>query len=106
MLVCGPHNPTGFLFAPEAWLEVVAIAREAGVWLFSDEVYRGLEHDPGDRLPQGGAEAFCERLVGDTGILLVPSSRFDYGDAHLRIGYGRRDLPEALDELEAYLARG
>jgi len=198
----------------EAWLEVVEIARQAGVWLFSDEVYRGLEHDPADRLPaacdlyeravslnclskayglpglrlgwlashdrflmgelaafkdylticppapseflggiavrnserlfsrsrnrlvanldllegfmerhedrfswrrpragsttfprlrQGGAEAFCDELLRHTGIMLVPSTRFDCGDGHLRFGYGRRDFPEVLAELEDYL---
>jgi aspartate/methionine/tyrosine aminotransferase len=199
ILVCVPHNPTGFLLGREAWREVVEIAREAGVWLFSDEVYRGLEHDPADRLPAacdlyeravsldclskacglaglaafkdyltictpapseflgglavrhsealyarsrtrllanldllegflerrrdlfrwrrpragstafprllgGGAEAFCEALVRDTGIMLVPSTRFDCGDGHLRFGYGRRDFPEGLALLEAHLA--
>ncbi len=214
ILVCAPHNPTGYLFPREAWLEVVDIARRAGIWLFSDEVYRGLEHDPAERLPaacdlyeravslnclskayglaglrlgwlathdrfllgelaafkdylticssapseclgaiavrhsealfarsrarlvanldlleafmerqaerfqwarpragsttfprlrRGGAEVFCEALVRETGILLVPSTRFDCGDAHLRFGYGRRDFPEGLAELEAYL---
>jgi aspartate/methionine/tyrosine aminotransferase len=214
ILVCVPHNPTGFLFGQEAWLEVVEIARAAGVWLFSDEVYRGLEHDPADRLPaacdryeravslnclskayglaglrlgwlathdrfllgelaafkdyltictpapseflgaiavrhsealftrsrnrlaanldlleafmdrhqdrfawqrpragsttfprlrQGGAEAFCAGLLRETGIMLVPSGHFDHGDAHLRFGYGRRDFPEVLEQLERFL---
>ena len=35
--------------------------------------------------------------------MLVPSTRFDCGDAHLRFGYGRRDFPEGLAQLEAYL---
>ena len=214
ILVCGPHNPTGFLFEPQAWLEVVEIARAAGVWLFSDEVYRGLEHDPATRLPQacdlyeravslnclskayglaglrlgwvathdpfllrelaahkdyltictpapseflgaiavrhaealftrsrerlvanldlleafferhpdtfswqrpragsttfprylkGSAEAFCEDLVRRAGIMLVPSTQFQYGDAHLRFGYGRADLAEGLERLEEQL---
>ena len=214
ILTCAPHNPTGFLFEPQAWLEVIEIAREAGVWLFSDEVYRGLEHDPADRLPaacdlyeraislnclsksyglaglrlgwiathdrflhrelaafkdyltictpapseflgaiavrhsdqlfersrqrlvanldtleaffdrhpehfqctrpragstcfprylRGSAEQFCDTLVQDTGIMLVPSTKFDYGDAHLRFGYGRADLPEVLAELDVHL---
>jgi aspartate/methionine/tyrosine aminotransferase len=215
ILVCSPHNPTGYLFDPDVWREVVAIASQAGVWLLSDEVYRGLEHDPAQRLPaacdlyeravslnclskayglaglrlgwmathdrylraelaafkdylticnsapseflgtiaarhsealfdrsrrrlvanldlleafmerradtfawrrpragsttfprlrQGGAEAFCAELLRDTGIMVVPSGRFDYGDAHVRIGYGRQNFPQVLGELEQYLA--
>jgi aspartate/methionine/tyrosine aminotransferase len=46
-----PHNPTGSLPRREEWDRLVEIAREAGVLLFSDEVYRFLEHDPADRLP-------------------------------------------------------
>lgn len=216
ILVCGPHNPTGFLFEPDAWQRVIEIARKHGLWLFSDEVYRGLEHDPAQRLaaavdryekavslnclsktqglpglrlgwiatrdaglydrlaafkdhlticnsapseflgrialrhtpalwernrsllqanlglleaffqrqPQwfrwrcpragtttfprflgGDAQAFCDRLIEDTGIMLVPSSCFDLAEAHLRFGYGRVNLPEVLPRLEAWLAR-
>ena len=214
ILICGPHNPTGFLLDAGAWQEVLDIARSAGVWLFSDEVYRGLEHDPGTRLAaacdryeraislnclsksyglaglrlgwvathdpflfnqlaafkdyltictpapseflgaiavrhsetlftrsrtrllanldllqafferhpdlfswrrphagsttfprylQGSADAFCETLVQQSGIMLVPSSRFEHGDAHIRFGYGRADLPLALEDLESHL---
>jgi aspartate/methionine/tyrosine aminotransferase len=46
-----PHNPTGSLPRREEWDRLVELAREAGVLLFSDEVYRFLEHDPADRLP-------------------------------------------------------
>ncbi len=46
-----PHNPTGSLLRREEWDRLVELAREAGVLLFSDEVYRFLEHDPADRLP-------------------------------------------------------
>ena len=46
-----PHNPTGFLPDAEVFGEVVEIARDADAYLFSDEVYRLLEHDPSERLP-------------------------------------------------------
>ncbi len=46
-----PHNPSGFLPAAKVFEEVIEIAREADAYLFSDEVYRFLEHDPSDRLP-------------------------------------------------------
>ncbi|NNF99146.1 MAG: aminotransferase class I/II-fold pyridoxal phosphate-dependent enzyme [Desulfobacteraceae bacterium] len=47
---------------------------------------------------------FCKDLVEETGIMLVPSSLFDYGDRHVRIGFGREDLPQVLDRFGAYLA--
>jgi aspartate/methionine/tyrosine aminotransferase len=46
-----PHNPTGTQMSRATFQRVVELARERGIILFSDEVYQGLEHDPGDRLP-------------------------------------------------------
>ncbi|HSH01732.1 MAG TPA: aminotransferase class I/II-fold pyridoxal phosphate-dependent enzyme [Anaerolineae bacterium] len=46
-----PHNPTGFLPTRAELERIVAIVREAGVWLFSDEMYRLLEFDEAERLP-------------------------------------------------------
>lgn len=214
IVVSVPHNPTGFLFTPDAWQRVIDIAQHHGVWLFSDEVYRGLEHDPATRLPAacdryeravsldglaksyalaglrigwlacrdrallaevvaykdylticnaapseqlailavkhaetlftrsrerlvknldhlatflarhrnlfawtrphagttalvrvrgGHATAFCEGLLRRAGVMLVPSTHFGSGDEHVRFGYGRANLPEALAALEAAL---
>jgi aspartate/methionine/tyrosine aminotransferase len=49
--VNSPHNPTGTQM-PRAVLErIVELLAERSIVLFSDEVYRGLEHDTADRLP-------------------------------------------------------
>jgi aspartate/methionine/tyrosine aminotransferase len=209
-----PHNPTGTLM-PRAVLErLVELCSERGAWLFCDEVYRELEHDPEDRLPGacdlyeraislgsmsktyglpglrlgwlasrdrgalervlefkyytticssapsellseiairnrdvlagrnrqivldnlplldaflerhastfswvrptaspigfprvegvGDVAAFCERLVAETGVLLLPGSVYDEPD-HVRVGYGRVNMPEALARLEDWL---
>jgi aspartate/methionine/tyrosine aminotransferase len=50
------------------------------------------------------ADRFSARLVESTGVLLLPSSTFGFGDAHVRIGLGRTDLPVALAKLEDALA--
>ena len=47
--------------------------------------------------------AFCEQLVAETGIMLVPSRMFQYGDHHIRVGFGRENLPEVLMRFEDYL---
>lgn len=39
---------------------------------------------------------FCEWLVQETGIMVVPSRLFQYGDHHIRIGYGRKNFFEVL----------
>src|SRR6185312_548970 len=46
-----PHNPTGFIPGVEFIRELSALAEQHGFIIFSDEVYRGLEADPADRLP-------------------------------------------------------
>jgi aspartate/methionine/tyrosine aminotransferase len=210
-----PHNPTGWLPAREEFAEMVAMARGCGARVFSDEMYRFLEHEPAQRLPSAvelwdqaislsgmskslglaglrigwlctrdaallermaafkdyiticssapseilaliglraratilqrhrariarnleqldrffarhrrtfrwqrpragtvglvrlcaplRATSFCERALERGGVMLVPSTLFDYGDEHVRIGFGREDLPEALARLEAVI---
>jgi aspartate/methionine/tyrosine aminotransferase len=210
-----PHNPTGILPAHDEWRSLVDLVARAGAWLFSDEMYRGLELDaparlasgcdlyeraitlcglsktyglPGlrtgwlalqdttlrDRIlgwkdytticasapsealaqialsagetlaarnvqiirdnlalaeaffarwpgtfrwnrPQAGsvalvglrsgsAHAFCQRLLAEQGVLLLPSGGLGFGDGHLRFGFGRRSFPEALTQLDRYLS--
>jgi len=214
LVICAPHNPTGYLPSREVFDAIVAFARRHGLWLFSDEVYRGLEHDPADRLPaacdvyeraislgalskthglaglrlgwiatksaqvlermstfkdyltisnsapseylstiavrhtdaliernvsivranlrvlddffarhadrfewhrpragtigfvrlkRGHAAQFCAELLERTGVLLLPSTLIDHGDAHVRLGFGRRNMPEVVGLLDAYL---
>ncbi|MBI5538245.1 MAG: aminotransferase class I/II-fold pyridoxal phosphate-dependent enzyme [Deltaproteobacteria bacterium] len=219
LIVCNfPHNPTGYLPCREEFDELVQIARQAGVHLFSDEMYRFAEHDESARLPSAaeayergvalgglskafglpglrvgwlltrdsalrerilrlkdytticasapsevlasialrardrilernvgllrrnlqtldgflqahshafewlrpragsvgfarvhagqGAARFCESLVRETGVMLLPSTVYDWGDRHVRFGFGRADLPAAIAKLEGWMARG
>ena len=47
-----PNNPTGTVPERAAFDSLVELCRKHGIWLFSDEVYRGLERSDADRLPQ------------------------------------------------------
>ncbi len=217
LVVNCPHNPTGYLMSREKQQAIITIARTHHLLLFSDEVYRFLEHDAHDRLPaacdlyenavslgvmsktyglaglrigwiatrnrdiytqmaafkdylsicnsapseflsivalrhrdaiarrnldivhanldlldtffaqhtdlfdwqrpkasstaflrlkgEGSAEAFCRDVVESQGVLLLPSTCFDYGDKHFRIGFGRKNLPEALEHFDHYLSK-
>src|ERR1700743_2561233 len=49
-----PRNPTGKVISRETLDALVAMARERGIYLFSDEVYRGVERRPEMMPPQGG----------------------------------------------------
>ncbi|MBN1810198.1 MAG: aminotransferase class I/II-fold pyridoxal phosphate-dependent enzyme [Anaerolineae bacterium] len=48
---------------------------------------------------------FCEKLVSEIGIMLVPSSTFHFGDHHIRIGFGRENLPDVIERFAEYLER-
>ncbi len=52
-----------------------------------------------------GADAFCQALIQEAGIMLVPSRVFGFGDAHVRVGFGRENLPEVIHHLAGYLSR-
>jgi len=218
IVINAPHNPTGMLPDRATFADVLAIADEAGVHLLVDEVYRFLELDEGDRLPNGGdasehgislgvmsksfampglrigwlatrdrdvltrcaafkdytticsaapsevlaliglrardtvlarsreivaanldrldaffddwadrfswvrprggsvgfprltvpgvsIDAWAAELVASEGVLLLPASQFGYGGNHFRLGFGRTDLPVALERLERHAVR-
>ena len=50
LIVNFPHNPTGFLPSHEEFKQLVDLARERGIWLYSDEMYRGLEYERSEKL--------------------------------------------------------
>jgi len=210
-----PHNPTGYLMSRAKLAQVVDFARAHKLWLFSDEVYQGMEYREEDRLPaacdlyekavslgvmsktyglaglrigwiatqdeklyqkmmafkdylsmcnsapgeflatlalrqkekivrrnmgiirenldmlngffaryqnlfnwqapkagaiafpglkQGlEAEKFCLDLLDKKGVLLLPSPNYDFGDRNFRLGFARRNMPQALGQLDNYL---
>jgi aspartate/methionine/tyrosine aminotransferase len=46
-----------------------------------------------------GVYALAQRLLAQEGLMILPSTVFDYGDAHWRIGLGRKNVPELLERL-------
>jgi aspartate/methionine/tyrosine aminotransferase len=210
-----PHNPTGLLMPPQTFRRVLELAAHQGIYVFCDEVYRELEHDPATRLPaacdfyeralslgsvsktyglpglrlgwlacrdgaflqkivslkhytticasapsefltalamrhrqkfidrnlqtvlrnlrqlsaffsrradifawttpnastigfarfkpQQDVQAFCENLVRESGVLLLPGTVYDE-PRHIRFGYGRRNMPESVSQLDSWLA--
>ena len=41
--ICNPNNPTGAILSDEATDAIIRIARDAGAWLYVDEIYQGAE---------------------------------------------------------------
>ena len=55
----------------------------------------------------GDDEAFAEALLESEGVAVVPGSVFGAGgEGHLRVSYatGMRDLKEAMNRMEAFVA--
>lgn len=210
-----PHNPTGYLPSKEKFKQIAEIARQHNIYLFSDEVYRGLEYNSQDQLPAAAdiyqmgislgvmsktfglaglrigwlvinepklfkqvagfkdyiticssapseilsiialknrhrivkrnldiikqnlyllddffarhsqilswrrpkagciafpkllaktsSDQFCRRVLEKVGVLLLPSSKYDFGQKHFRIGYGKANFKEGLLKLERFL---
>ncbi len=46
---------------------------------------------------------FSNKLIEKTGIMTVPSEMFEFEGKYIRIGFGRRNLPEILNKLDYFL---
>jgi aspartate/methionine/tyrosine aminotransferase len=55
-------------------------------------------------VPGVAIDDWAADLVQAEGVLLLPGSQFGYGGNHFRLGFGRTDLPVALERLEAHAA--
>ena len=54
------------------------------------------------------AKAFSERVLADTGILLLPQDNYPFTDParqHVRVGTGRATCKDVLALLDAYLTK-
>ena len=86
-----PHNPTGAHIDATTQRRLVEIADDAGAILFSDEVYRGLEYDEGERLP---AAADLSPAAVSLGVMSKA-----YAMAGLRIGWVATRNAQLLDRI-------
>ena len=62
LVVNFPHNPTGFLPTEAEFDSIVQFAKQHDLWLFSDEMYRGLEFGERPRLPSA-SERYSKSIV-------------------------------------------
>ena len=89
-----PHNPTGMLMGREDLDALIALCREHGLYLLSDEVYYGVELDPGNRMPQIAD-------IYERGISLNVMSKA-YGMPGLRVGWIASQDKALLQKVERY----
>lgn len=55
------------------------------------------------RLLGEDVDSFCHELFTRVGVLLLPGTVYDDEGNHFRIGFGRKNLPEAVTRLEDFL---
>jgi aspartate/methionine/tyrosine aminotransferase len=89
-----PHNPTGFLPDLDFIHELSDLSERHGFMIFSDEVYRGLELDPCDRLP-----AVAD--INDRAVSLGVMSK-TFGLAGLRIGWVATRNARIFNDMAAF----
>lgn len=91
-LICinSPNNPTGYTFTEEEMKRIAAIARKNNLYVFCDEVYKGIELD-GVKRPW-----FAD--IYEKGVSLGVMSKA-YGLAGLRIGWVASRDKEILEKM-------
>lgn len=72
------------------------------------ELFRWIEPKAGNIgfikiLFSKNVDEFCLDLIEKKGVLLLPSTTYNYGTQHFRIGFGRKNFPKALSLLEEYV---
>ncbi len=66
MIITQPDNPTGTVASRARIEEVASIARDYGLWVIADEIYRDLTYTPSDFV--GIAEFLPERTIVTSGL--------------------------------------
>lgn len=86
-----PHNPSGAFITRAELIELARFCDQNNILLFSDEMYRGLEQDPEDRLPCASVLSMnCISLSGMSKSFALPG---------LRIGWMVCRNPEIREKL-------
>ncbi|HWW83651.1 MAG TPA: aminotransferase class I/II-fold pyridoxal phosphate-dependent enzyme [Vicinamibacterales bacterium] len=78
IVICNPNNPTGARFESDDLDRIAAVAESRGIWILSDEIYRGAELDGRETPTMWGRSA---RVIVTSGLSKA------YGLPGLRIGW-------------------
>lgn len=89
-----PHNPTGATLQEKELKEIIDIARQKNIIIFSDEMYRFLDHDPANL-----TSSACD--LYDNAISLFGMSK-SFALAGLRIGWLTTKNSELLKKFAIY----
>jgi aspartate/methionine/tyrosine aminotransferase len=94
-----PNNPTGATLTREEFQAVIDLCRKYDVWLLSDEVFRGLEHNPSYQLP-------CVADVYEKGISVGVISKA-FAIPGIRVGWlvcQNQSFRDRVIDIKSYLS--
>ncbi len=94
-----PHNPTGFVPTNAELKQIIELATNYNIFIFSDEMYRRLIHDEKDEIP-----SVCDLYENSASLWGMSKS---FGLAGLRIGWvctHRKDLLDKIASFKDYLS--
>lgn len=77
LIVASPSNPTGTMLSPEAFREIAAYCRDAGIRLVSDEIYHGITY---------GMQAITAAAI-DPSIIVINSFSKYFSMTGWRLGW-------------------
>ena len=108
IVINSPHNPTGFALDARQTEALCALAQQHGIWIFADEVYRGL----GWNARPGEEDCGCEEIAPwlcdmyERSISLGVMSKA-YGLPGVRVGWlacGDVGLMDGISRYKNYLS--
>jgi len=100
LMLCSPSNPSGGVYSLEEFREVVAWARERGVWLLSDEIYRFINFTS-----DGPAPGLLDLAPDEVGpFVLIDGVSKAYAMTGWRIGfsYSPLDLAKKMSAFQSH----
>lgn len=91
ILINTPHNPTGYVISETMLDEIISLCRKHDLYLFCDEVYKGLELGDTQATPSA-----CDRYEKAVSLGVMSKA---FGLAGLRIGWVASQDTSLLDEM-------
>jgi len=94
VVINSPHNPTGYQFSRSDWVAINEICEDHSIFIISDEVYRGIEHDTSK-----GLSPMADLNESALSIGVMSKS---LGLAGLRIGWAASQNDEFRKKFQAF----
>lgn len=73
-----PNNPTGYIPVRTEMDRILSLADKMGTWVFCEETYRGLEHDPGAALHSLADQYTRAVIIGGLNKYGLPGTRMGW----------------------------